>query len=483
MKQLTCNTCGGELSLDEAGNLGNCEHCGNVFLFAGDRLSKEADVSNINNLLLRAKSFLDNYEFEKALEYVEKAKDIDISNETIYEMEDTIMKARRNFISAADAQTAIEREQRKKILEKQAEEKRKFDEAERMKAINAQTKKLSYEHLKGVWQLDGERKYYYFFEFSNLQYFSYVSIAGMNYNNQLYCYYIEEEKLFFRQVRVLYTDFTTSSKTSSAGTTHHFETKKMMESSFNMMDELFEYMENMTDLSKSMSKMSSQIKNNFQSFDLFNQFDDVSSSESKDPTWVISDEEMKKNRQLNAMFFERMVPVSGGVIVSDTFMVEKQEGPFAAKSICKRVEGKQLADELRQELRKYSEVLPKFKEYRYLDVNNSFMNEINALQQQIAGWEKEVSKIRSIFYQWVIICVFDVFYGLVIFPLYNTLTFVFLLPVAVTCIPAMIYGAFGKFTILKRQVPLDQNIAAAEQKKESLQQEMEQTMMDLQRIW
>lgn len=74
MKQLTCNICGGELSLDEAGNLGNCEHCGNVFIFAGDKLSKEADVSNINNLLLRAKSFLDNYEFEKALEYVEKAK-------------------------------------------------------------------------------------------------------------------------------------------------------------------------------------------------------------------------------------------------------------------------------------------------------------------------------------------------------------------------------------------------------------------------
>ena len=98
MKINKCKTCGGTLAVDPGGNIGTCNSCGNVYDIIGENLSiHKLTESTINNLLLRSKEFLDQKDFNKALDYIEKAKDIDVNNINLDLLEKTIKEEPKNI--------------------------------------------------------------------------------------------------------------------------------------------------------------------------------------------------------------------------------------------------------------------------------------------------------------------------------------------------------------------------------------------------
>ncbi len=95
MVALKCDVCGGQLVMDAKGEFAICRSCG--LAYSTDRLKQKVQeikgivsiegsvkvegVANVDNLLLRAKNFFENMDYEKATEYCEKVLDIDINNE------------------------------------------------------------------------------------------------------------------------------------------------------------------------------------------------------------------------------------------------------------------------------------------------------------------------------------------------------------------------------------------------------------------
>lgn len=86
-----CTKCGGRILVDDTNDAGICECCGTAFVTEKvinnyqnsiniDNATINVNSIDINNLLLRAKSFESEGDEEKAVEYYNKVLDIDINN-------------------------------------------------------------------------------------------------------------------------------------------------------------------------------------------------------------------------------------------------------------------------------------------------------------------------------------------------------------------------------------------------------------------
>ena len=87
-----CTQCGGKILVDDTHDAGICEFCGTAFVTEKvinkyqntiniDNATINVAGANIDNLLLRAKSFEENGNQKKAIEYYNRILDIDINNE------------------------------------------------------------------------------------------------------------------------------------------------------------------------------------------------------------------------------------------------------------------------------------------------------------------------------------------------------------------------------------------------------------------
>ena len=110
MAALQCDICGGSLTMDAGGEFATCEACG----MKHDRLRLKQKISvdglaGIDNLLVRAKQFYDEQNYEKAWEYCERVLDLDANNNAAHMIKkDTQVAAqdaaRQREIDAARAQ-------------------------------------------------------------------------------------------------------------------------------------------------------------------------------------------------------------------------------------------------------------------------------------------------------------------------------------------------------------------------------------------
>ncbi len=86
-----CTQCGGKIHVDDTHDAGICDYCGTAFVTEKvilnymntiniDNATINLSNVDINNILLRAKSFEESKEREKAIEYYNKVLDIDINN-------------------------------------------------------------------------------------------------------------------------------------------------------------------------------------------------------------------------------------------------------------------------------------------------------------------------------------------------------------------------------------------------------------------
>jgi len=96
MTALQCDICGGSLTMDTGGEFATCESC--TMKHDTRRLQQKVQeirgivkidgsvqvegLANIDNLLVRAKEFLDKDDYAKANEYCQKVLDIDATNST-----------------------------------------------------------------------------------------------------------------------------------------------------------------------------------------------------------------------------------------------------------------------------------------------------------------------------------------------------------------------------------------------------------------
>lgn len=108
-----CTECGGNININPNERLSICEYCGKPFVVQEaiqnfnttynitTNISNEikADVinvydssSNAENLLVRARNFLDTIQFDRALEYCDRVLDIDPGNETAKAIIDDVEK-------------------------------------------------------------------------------------------------------------------------------------------------------------------------------------------------------------------------------------------------------------------------------------------------------------------------------------------------------------------------------------------------------
>lgn len=94
---LKCPSCGANIQLNDTQEFGFCQYCGTKIIQDIQKIKitvenevKVQGISTVENLLIRAKQYLDEKQFSKAFEYIDKILDIDANNQTAHKLKKEI---------------------------------------------------------------------------------------------------------------------------------------------------------------------------------------------------------------------------------------------------------------------------------------------------------------------------------------------------------------------------------------------------------
>ena len=86
---LKCPSCTADIQLDENREFGFCQYCGTKITQDIQKVNitvenevKVQGISTVDNLLIRAKQFLNEKQYSKSMEYIDKILDIDATNQS-----------------------------------------------------------------------------------------------------------------------------------------------------------------------------------------------------------------------------------------------------------------------------------------------------------------------------------------------------------------------------------------------------------------
>lgn len=218
LKDRKCTACGGELKVN--GKQAVCEYCGSTYDIDDGISIKEVSITNIGNLLKRGKEYLAKNDFEKAKEYLEKAKDIDIENQGVKLFEEEIKVQENDYFSAKDAIDSIEYQ---KHLKKQEEEKKQQEIDKRIKDFG-KVEEATLEKLNDtVWKSTKSEKYYVFKNSCMNTYIAQKEYDGEKEYTQWIRYWSHMEKIghkFYQDgeyAMICYRPYTVDNKKDNSG--------------------------------------------------------------------------------------------------------------------------------------------------------------------------------------------------------------------------------------------------------------------------
>ena len=101
---LKCPSCNADIQLNDTQEFGFCQYCGTKIVQDVQKISitvenevKVQGISTVDNLLIRVNQYLEEKEFTKALEYIDKIFDIDANNQTAHKLKKEIEQQKINM--------------------------------------------------------------------------------------------------------------------------------------------------------------------------------------------------------------------------------------------------------------------------------------------------------------------------------------------------------------------------------------------------